>query len=250
MLPPEAVLAFADRQKKLLRKTYDDGWRKGVSAYQPDPDPQQNPSLPYELAAAGLGGVALLGVKRKYQYVAPTHPDPIRRVVALAPSFNGVNTMIGQLNAVVSGESPEIYEAGGDYGEALAQWIAANGWRLDAGDSVAWAGEQAGYAEAADADGQLLFSWITEGDSRVCSDCDLLSTYPPMPLSDWPTAPGAGDTECGPGCRCSWDTWDGAVSQFYSPRLSDQQQELANTLAQQQAEAISSMISDVAYLEG
>lgn len=44
------------------------------------------------------------------------------------------------------------------YAEALAtqEWLDSNEWRLTAGESVAWAGDQAGYAQAANEDGQLL----------------------------------------------------------------------------------------------
>lgn len=86
--------------------------------------------------------------------------------------------------------------------QALQRFMDTNQWRLYPGESVAWAGEQAGYQEAADADGMLL-EWQTEADDHVCEDCADLGTLPPMPAGDWPTTPGQGDTECNVGCRCS-----------------------------------------------
>lgn len=250
MLNPNAILRFADRQKRLLRQTYDTSWQRGASSYQPDDDPEREPTLPLGMAVTGLTGAGLLVARQRYKYVAPVRPDPVRRVIALSRGFEGVNSMAGQLVNLSAGGDPKLYEADGDPQAALNDWIGSNGWRLDAGDAVAWAGEQAGYAEAANADGQLLYSWMSVGDSRVCSDCEQLSGFPPMALGDWPTSPGAGDTECMYGCRCGWDTWDGAVDANYAPSLSPDQNDLVITMADRQAQSLVDMIPDVAYLEG
>lgn len=249
MIPPEAVLHFIDQQKRLLRRTYDEAWQRGVVSYEHDDDPEQEPTLPHAMAVAGLSDIALLAARRRYRYKAPAHPDPVRRTVALAGAFAGLNAMVRQVAAVASGTSPELMDAGGDFDAALAAWADANAWRLDAGDSVAWAGEQAGFAEAADSDGMMLYQWVSVGDTRVCSDCELLADFPPMPLGQWPTSPGAGDTTCNAGCRCSWDTWGVIPSDSYAPELSSAQQDLVGTLSDRQAQVLADMLPDAPYLD-
>lgn len=242
MLPPEAVYRFADRQKWLLRHTYDQSWQRGVASYEPDPDPAQEPSLPRSLAITGLTGAALLAVYRRYAYVPPQSPDPVTRAVALAPSFQGINRMASEL------ASPVTLAALGT-GSDVAGWAETNAWRLDAGASVAWAGEQAGFAEAANADGQMLYQWMSAGDNRVCDDCEMLSSFPPMALGDWPTSPGAGDTTCNVGCRCSWDIFGQQLPDNYTPSLSPEQQGLIDTISERQLQALQDMMPDAAYLE-
>ena len=120
------------------------------------------------------------------------------------------------------------------YVEALAasDWAQSNAWRLDAGESVAWAGQQTGYAEAADTDGQLL-EWLPESDEHVCEDCGSLGDLPPMPLSDWPTTPGAGDTDCNVGCRCVLQVADEQLGpNGEPPALSQAQEDLVSRIAQ------------------
>lgn len=250
MIHPEAILRFADQQKKLLRKTYDEAWLQGVHSYIPDDDPDKEPSLPRDMAVAGLSGSPLLNVRRQYKYQAPNHPSAVYRAVALAPAFIGIASMVGEIVSIMDAASPYVESANGDISLALTNWTETNSWRLDNGDSVAWAGEQAGYAEAADADGQYLYGWMTVGDNRVCSGCELLSSFPPMPLGMWPTAPGAGDTDCGPGCRCSWDVWGDPLPVDYVPYLTSDQQALSDQLATQQAQTITDLMPDAVYLEG
>ena len=137
------------------------------------------------------------------------------RAHALEPATAGLAKMTDELHqltptathhkaAEAAAREGQI-DAGGmsSYAEALAadDWAAENGWRLDAGESVAWAGEADGYAQAANADGQLL-TWEPEADDHVCESCQQLGELPPMPLADFPTTPGAGDTDCSTGCRC------------------------------------------------
>jgi len=249
LLDPNVALRFADNQKRLLRKLYDDAWRQGVDSYEPDDDPEEEPRTPRDEATAGLTGTALLLARRRYGYQPPRHPDPVRRAVAMAPAFRGVNKMVSELSALAAGSAPEVVDAGGDVNSALEQWVQSNGDRLMLGESVAWAGEQAGFAEAADADGQFLYSWSAVNDSTTCPDCELLSGFPPMPLQDWPTAPGAGDTSCSAGCRCAWDTWGMNVDPNYSPDLTQAQSDLITTLSDRQAQALADLMPDVAYLE-
>lgn len=213
MTDPSAILRFADAQKALLARTYDEAWAEGVASYEPDADPEapaEEESLLPVIAAGGAAG--LLG-RRQRKYRAPSVPDADRRHAALVPAVKGLDKMAEELHqAVPTSEQMQAAtdaalagriatENIGNYAQALAvaAWLESNEWRLRAGESVAWAGEQAGYGQAAEEDGQLL-DWESEGDSRVCDDCLALSTMPPAPLSDWPTTPGAGDTVCSVGC--------------------------------------------------
>jgi hypothetical protein len=139
-----------------------------------------------------------------------------RRQQALAGALKGTERMAGELatlspepkhletaqQEVDDGKLPVEALATGALALAVAEWAERNAYRLDAGASVAWAGEQAGYAEAADTDGQLL-SWVDEGDDHVCGDCEAFDAMGPMPLEDFPTMPGDGATECNAGCRCT-----------------------------------------------
>jgi hypothetical protein len=250
-----AALRFADAQKRLLRRTYDTAWGQGVGGYQPDADPRHQPDAPRDVAEAGLTGAALLALRRTYSYVAPTSPDPVRRTVALAPAFRGVNAMVAEVLTITpdvtdaTAASEATISAAEALGQALQQWMVSNAYRLNMGDSVAWAGEAAGYAEAADADGQLL-EWDDVGDEQVCEDCLSLASMPPMPLSEWPTSPGAGDTECSVGCRCSWsDAGTVAPGDTYAPSLDAGQQSTIGGLLDSQSQTMSDMMPDVAYLE-
>lgn len=251
MISTESIARFVDKQKRLLRAAYDEAWQRGVNSYEPDADPDQDPPTPLEIATAGLTGAALLAVLRRYRYVPPPNPDAVRRAVALAPAFTSTNRMGAELSGLSAATQPETAAAMGDMGQAMADWADANAYRLDAGAAVAWAGEQAGFAEAANQDGQFLYAWSSVGDQRVCNDCELLSSLPPMPLSDWPTSPGAGDTECSYGCRCSWDTFDMTPPDAGTPPpdLSPDQADLVDTLSERQLQALGDMMPDAAYLE-
>src|ERR1700752_4972782 len=250
MIPTEAVWQFAHDQKRLLRKTYDDAWDRGAASYEPDEDPDKEPDTPRDVATAGLVGAALLAARRAYRYVRPPAPDPVRRAVALAPSFQGVNRMVGEL-ATLSPTAEQVAAAGSAtaaFDAALADWVSGNAWRLDAGVSVAWAGEQIGYGEAADADGTLL-GWNSAGDANVCEDCNILNDSPPLPLSEWPCYPGDGATECNVGCRCSLDPEGISIlpGDTYAPQFSDAQDALFSKLTDAQANAMAAMMSDAQY---
>lgn len=248
MIPPEAIVQFSDAQKRLLRRTYDQAWQTGVGAYQPDQDPDQEPATPRHIAEAGLSGAALLALRRTYSYVAPTSPDPVRRAVALAPSFNGVNSMVGELSSL----APVLDQSAGAvdaFAAALEQWAADNAWRLDGGDSVAWAGSEAGFAEAANVDGQLL-TWSDTGDDHECESCISLASMDPMPLADWPSSPGDGSTECDVGCRCEWSEAGNVLpGDVYTPNLTDGQQATIGKLMDAQASTMAAMMPDAQYLD-
>ena len=198
---PGAIERFHAAQSRNLEQTYDHAWRQGVASYEPqdpEPAPDKNPAV----ATAPVGTGAALLTRRQQAYREPAAPDAARRARALEPASAGLAKMTDELHqltptqehmqtAEAAARSGEIDAGDMDaYAEALAagDWLESNAWRLDAGDSVAWSGEQAGYAEAADADGQLL-EWLPESDEHVCEDCGSLGELPPMPLSDWPTRP-------------------------------------------------------------
>jgi hypothetical protein len=219
VLDVSAVSRFHAAQLALLAATYNKAWEHGVKSYQPDKDPAV--ALPADLghpqvvAAVGLGTVAALLHRRQQVYVPPAAPVAVARARALTPAVRGMNKMAVELPTIIA--TPAQQQAAEDalragtiaqedlvsysLGLAAREWVEKNDWRLEAGESVAWAGEQDGYSQAADTDGQLL-EWLDEGDDHVCSDCEDLDAMPPMPLGEWPTTPGAGDTECNVGCRC------------------------------------------------
>lgn len=220
---PGAVARFHSAQTRLLQSTYHRAWRHGVATYQPDPDPteKERERARERAVTASIAAAAVL-VARGRDYVPPDSPDPDAEARAMTGARSSLDRMAGELMALTPAsqhveQAAEAAAAGeiehrdiASYAEGLAasDWADSNAWRLNAGDSVAWAGEQAGYSQAAAADGQLL-EWLPEGDERVCSDCEQLGSLPPMPMDDWPTQPGAGDTICNAGCRCVLQVADG-----------------------------------------
>jgi hypothetical protein len=254
---PQAVMTFAHKQKKLLRNTYDAAWQTGVSAYEPDEDPDTEPDTPRDVAEAGLTGTALLAVRQLYMYAAPTSPNPITRAVALAPAFGSLNTMTGELatlspDTLAAAASASTADASSAFERALTQWATGAANRLDAGASVAWSGEASGYAEAADADGQLLQWQLDDSVEHHCDDCLSLATMPPLPLSEWPCQPGDGTSACSTGCRCNLESYDRTIEpgDTYDPQLSDDQEATIGRLMDNQAAAMSAAIPDAAYLDG
>lgn len=224
-MDPGAVQQFHAAQARLLDETYVQAWHHGVASYEPDEDPAQ-PGPSEDEADIGLAagaGAVLLAVRLR-PYRPPALPDPEAQAEALGGARKGLDRMVGELLATVPTsdhlqQSTDLARAGEippgeimQHAEALAveEWADSNAWRLNAGDSVAWTGEQDGYAQAANADGQLL-EWLPEADERVCGDCEELAGLPPMPLADWPTRPGAGDTICNAGCRCVMQASDEQV---------------------------------------
>lgn len=264
MLKPDALGNFAVAQKRLLVATYNAAWQTGVHNYAPAPrelDPAAEADRDRDEAL--LAGAALLASRRMRSYRPPTSPDSYRRAVAVAPALRGVNAMTAELStltptpadvraaaeAVAAGTVSPADEAWQGVVEMLSGWASDNAWRLTAGESVAWAGEQAGYAEAANSDGMLL-EWVTEGDDRVCLDCEMLGTMGPMPLEEWPSVPGSGDTACNVGCRCSFDV--AAVmpaSDSYMPvtPTPDQQAAVDSILGRRET-ALNGLMPDAAVL--
>jgi len=235
MIHPDALLGFSLAQKKLLVATYDKAWKAGVAAY------------------------VLLG---KDGYVPPTSPQPHRRAVALAPALHSVNRIVGEIQAqvpdaaaltaaraaVTAGTVSAADEAWYAITEQLAGWWQTNEWRLNAGESAAWAGEQAGFGEAAAADGMLL-DWVNDGDDRVCGDCEILPSMGPLPLEQWPTTPGAGDTECNVGCRCSFDVAGSMLpGDSVLMQLSPDQQASVDAILGRREAALNGLLPDLALL--
>lgn len=217
MIPPAAIQRFTEQQRQLIHDSYDQAWRRGVQGYEPDADPDEpTPEHQYAGEEASLTGAALLRARSRRSYEAPTQPDMARRQQALAGALKSTERMAGELatlspepkhqvaaqTEVDDGKLPVESVTAGALALAVAGWAESNAYRLDAGASVAWAGEQAGYAEAANTDGQLL-QWQSEDDDSVCEDCADLESMGPLPLEDFPTMPGDGATECDAGCRCS-----------------------------------------------
>jgi len=226
VIPPLAIQHFTERQRQLIHDSYDQAWQRGVKSYTPDADPEEpTPEHQHRGEEATLTGLTLLRARTYRAYQPPGSPDFERRQIALAGALKSTEKMAGEL-AQLSPEQEHVEEAqleleagnaDTDFGaeglglaalaNAVAQWAESNAYRLDAGASVAWAAEQAGYAEAADTDGKLL-QWIDEGDDKVCGDCQALDELGPLPLADFPTMPGDGATECDAGCRCSLEAVD------------------------------------------
>jgi hypothetical protein len=188
----QASVRWQSRQAKLLASTYRKGWRAGVQNYQAQQAPQKQRSP---------GGK---GAKASPPAQPAAKPPPATMARALSPALSSLARMGAQIAVIVP--TAAQLAAGGTLAAAtllaVKQYLSASGWLLAAGASVAWAGEQAGYAHAADADG-LLLEWELDPRSDHCEDCPALAALPPMPLALWPTLPGEGMTECNVGCRCS-----------------------------------------------
>jgi hypothetical protein len=222
VIPPHAIQRFTERQRQLVHDSYDKAWKQGVEGYEPDTDPEEpSPDHLHASEEASLTGLLLLKARANRVYEPPSAPDPARRQQALAGALKSTERMTGEL-AQLSPTPKHFEEAQAEVddgkiaaegltaaalGMVVAEWAESNAYRLDSGASVAWAGEQAGYAEAATTDGQLL-QWIDENDEKVCGDCEGLADMGPMPLEDFPTMPGDGATECDAGCRCSLEAVD------------------------------------------
>jgi hypothetical protein len=72
-----------------------------------------------------------------------------------------------------------------------------------------------------------------------CNDCDELGDMPPMPLADWPTTPGSGDTECDVGCRCCMIVADDQeLPGGELPALSEDQEGTLSRIAEGRREAL------------
>lgn len=259
MLHPDRILGFAAAQKALLVETYDQAWRLGVQNYTPSArptDPQAERDR--ERDEALLTDTTLLAARALRTYRPPVRPDQTRRAVALAPAFHSIDRITGELStlsptlehiqaandAVAAGETDNAAEYA--QAQALNDWLDSNAWRFNAADSVAWAGEQAGYGEAADSAGDLL-NWQDTGLPNECDDCEVLATMGPMPLEQWPTTPGSGSTECSSGCRCALDS-AGPGYGFQGFSLSDAQLVTAGKVVGVASDALSGLMPDMALL--
>lgn len=196
MTPAQASSAWQKRQAALLRKTYRQGWQKGAKTAPKPPPGVTVPTTPNAAAMARALGPALLSLAKMGAAIALIVPTA---------------AMIAAAGSVIAAQQL-----------AILAWLKSNGWLLAAGISVAWAGEQAGYAQRANAGG-LLLQWELDPSPLVhhCADCPQLAALPAVPLNLWPTLPGEGMTECNVGCRCSMRAVEGPV-----PALSAEQHEI------------------------
>lgn len=138
---------------------------------------------------------------------------------ALGPALVGLARIAAQIALVPAGAAQTA---------VLVEFLKASAYRLALGASVAWTGEQAGYSEASNASG-LLLKWQLDGGSKHCADCPALAQLPPMALSQWPTMPGDGGTECAQGCKCSMSAVDASP-----PALTGSQLEVLSRVGNRQ----------------
>lgn len=183
----EASAAWQSRQAQLLAATYRKGYAAGVKNYRAQQSSKRVQNQSKAKAAA-----------------APAQPPAATISQALAPALSSLARMGAQI-AVLVPSAAQIALAGSLTAAtvlALKHYLQASGWLLAAGASVAWAGEQAGYAHAANADGFSL-KWQLDPRAQHCDDCPELAALPPLPLGMWPLVPGEGLTDCSVGCRCA-----------------------------------------------
>lgn len=185
--PQQAAAQWQQRQTKLLAEQYAKAWQQGANAYRTEQATPQHatPVLP-------TGGSL------------PAKPNATAMSRALGPAVQSLAQMAATIATIVP-TAAQLATAGSVAAAtslAIKTYLASHAWRLAAGASVIWAGEHAGYAQTADADGQLI-SWELGPSANPCGDCPALAALPAMPLSWWPTLPGEGATECNVGCKCS-----------------------------------------------
>lgn len=209
MTPQQAAARWQHRQARILARSYVKAWHTGQQAYR------TQTVTPLATTAATTP--------------PPTGPAAQQMGRALAPALAGLATMAAQVASVIptavllAENSVEVA-----YRLAVRGFLLSNAWRLAAGVSVIWAGEQLGYAQAANADG-LLLAWELDPRASHCQDCPALAALPPMPLSEWPTLPGEGATACNVGCKCSLQ----AVAATRPVLTPDQQLVVARVAARQ-----------------
>jgi hypothetical protein len=266
---------FVDKQKRLLVQTYNAAWQKGVDSYGKGTPPEKPDPVRRAVALAP----AFKSLNAMADEFADVGKKPVREADPSAQQKPTVSQRLKQLFRIGVGTAAAVKVAGsprepsdspssdtgasepasaasddadaaGSVASAVRDWVINNAYRLDGADSVVWAGEQAGYGEAADADGQLL-GWDDTGDASECGDCHELANMPPQPLSEWPCTPGDGATECNIGCRCELTATGDSVlpNDTYAPALTGSQSALIDKLVAAQADAMSAMMPDSQYLE-
>ncbi len=228
MIDRHAVGRWQARQAKLLHDSYYKAWSAGVESYQPAPERDGDP--------AGAAAVLTLAGRRAGPYNPPVQPASTPRQRALAPALKSLNTMAVTL-ATLTPSSANLAAAAAAVGTgqitgsqsaalaaalAVKAYFASNEYRLAGGESVAWAGEQNGYGEAANAAGMLVV-WQTAGDGRECDDCEALGALGAVALSELPTSPGEGGTECDVGCFPAGTivsgTFEGGLHAVYTGKM-------------------------------
>jgi hypothetical protein len=208
----QAATRWQSRQARLLKATYLKGWQAGVRNFR-----SQQPASTRQRGATPAAP-------------ALATPPTATMSQALSPALTSLARMGAQL-AVIVPTAAQLAVAGTVAAAtllAVKEFLKTSGWLLAAGVSVAWAGEQAGYAHAADANGFLL-RWQLDPRAEHCDDCPLLAMLPPLPLAMWPTFPGDGATECNVGCKCSLQAVTAEI-----PVLTAEQQELLSRIGNRQ----------------
>lgn len=212
MTPAQAAARWQRRQARILRAAYQSAWQAGAANYR-----SQHATPPVGPAATTA---------------PPAAPAPAAMARALGPALLSLARM-GAVLATIVPTAAQIAAAptlAAAYALAARALLGANLWRLAGAMSVVWAAEQAGYSQAAAADG-LLIQWQLDPNPRVhhCEDCPALAALPPMPYDQWPTLPGEGQTACDVGCRCSLR----AVRRRVAPLTADQTALIARIAARQ-----------------
>jgi hypothetical protein len=181
--PHDAATKWQRQQQQILMQAYVKAWQTGAGNYRSS-------------AAPPVAGQAARQ--------PPEQPNGQMMQRAMQPALKSLaSTVAGSLMVVpTTAQIAAAASASVALVDAMIVYLAAQAFRLAGGASVAWAGEQAGYAQAAAADGQLL-RWQLDAGAKHCMDCPGLAGLPPMPLDQWPTLPGEGATDCGGGCKCS-----------------------------------------------
>lgn len=208
MNAPKASQRWQNRQVQALHDAYNKAWHQGARNYH-----SQYATPPVPRTA---------GPK-------PTAPNIANMQKTLAAALATIAS-IGVALAAIVPTTAQITAAGGLSAATITlmrAYLATVAWRLALAVYVVWVAEQAGYAEAAQADG-LLLKWTLDPspDIHHCVDCPGLASLPPMPLEMWPTLPGMGDTECNVGCRCSMQAVAAPI-----PSLSGSQEEILRRVA-------------------
>lgn len=209
MTVQQAASRWLARQERLIRQAYEKGWQAG----------QRNYRSQYATPPAAT------------VTTAAAQPNQATMSRVISPALTSAQRVAAQLAVIVPTAAQIAATATMAAAVALAvrQFLATKTFLLLLAVYVLWAAEQAGYAEAAHADG-LLLRWELDLRADHCSDCPALATLPAMRLDQWPTLPGEGATECKQGCKCSLRSVPGAVAR----PLTAQQLELVQRLAARQ----------------
>lgn len=208
MTVQQAAAAWQQRQLALLAAAYQQAWRQGQANFY-----AQHPTQRAQTATPAT---------------VPVKPVRAPMSRALAPALLSLSRMAAQLATIL----PTL-PGGVTLAAAATAYLQANAWRLAGAVSILWAAEQAGYAQAAHANGMLL-EWELEPRAAHCATCPALAALPAMPFDQWPTFPGEGLTDCRTGCKCSMRAVPAAGLAPAAPSLTPVQHELLTVVGNRQ----------------